>query len=229
MRTATWATVWSVVRLLAALLLIAAVIAQFVSTFTYAADAGRDVATTVANFFSFFTILSNLIGAAALLAAAIWWFVRGGAREPFGVALALAAATTYLAITGVVYNLLLRGLDPSADQVGWSNEVLHVVAPLVLLVDLFVAPTRRALPWRSVLGILAFPIAWIGYTLLRAPLVVGPVDGAPFWYPYPFLDPNGPDGWGGVAAYIVGIAVAFVAVGSFVVWIGRRRARRLPG
>jgi hypothetical protein len=31
------------------------------------------------------------------------------------------------------------------------------------------------------------------------------------WYPYFFLDPTGSLGWGGVAAYIVGITAVFLA------------------
>jgi len=232
MRTRTWPTVWSALRLVAAATITVAVVAQFITTVRTAISQDRDVATTIANFFSFFTILSNIVGALALLAAVVWFWMRPHheQREPAGVALGLAAATSYLFITGVVYNLLLRGYPTSDDHVAWANEIVHVVAPLFLLLDLFLAPTRRALPWRAVIVILAVPIAWIGYTLVRGPLVIDPTDGVAFWYPYPFLDPNGINGWGGVGAYVVGIATAFVVVGSLVVWVGRLRTRaaRVP-
>ncbi|SDG56435.1 Pr6Pr family membrane protein [Microbacterium sp. 77mftsu3.1] len=232
MRTRTWPTVWSALRLVAAATIMVAVVAQFITTVRTAISQDRDVATTIANFFSFFTILSNIVGALALLAAVVWFWMRPHheQREPAGVALGLAAATSYLFITGVVYNLLLRGYPTSDDHVAWANEIVHVVAPLFLLLDLFLAPTRRALPWRAVIVILAVPIAWIGYTLVRGPLVIDPTDGVAFWYPYPFLDPNGINGWGGVGAYVVGISTAFVVVGSLVVGVGRLRTRapRVP-
>ncbi|WP_363455833.1 Pr6Pr family membrane protein [Microbacterium sp. LMI1x-1-1.1] len=232
MRTRTWPTVWSALRLVAAATITVAVVAQFITTVRTAISQDRDVATTIANFFSFFTILSNIVGALALLAAVVWFWMRPHheQREPAGVALGLAAATSYLFITGVVYNLLLRGYPTSDDHVAWANEIVHVVAPLFLLLDLFLAPTRRALPWRAVIAILAVPIAWIGYTLVRGPLVIDPTDGVAFWYPYPFLDPNGINGWGGVGAYVVGISTAFVVVGSLVVGVGRLRTRapRVP-
>lgn len=229
MRIPAWPTVWSVIRLLTAALLIAAVVTQFVSTVRGAIDDGRDTVTTIANFFSYFTILSNLVGAVALLAAALWFWLRPrhDVIEPFGVAVALACATTYLGITGIVYNTLLRGLPGlSDDSVPWTNEVLHVVGPVLLVLDLLLAPMRRRLPWRSVLGILVFPIIWIVYTLIRGPFVTNPLDGVEFWYPYPFLNPNGVAGWGGVGAYVIGIALAFVVVGTIVVWVGRLRAGR---
>ncbi len=63
---------------------------------------------------------------------------------------------------------------------------------------------------------------------MRGPLVTNPINGDPFWYPYPFLNPNNFDnGYLGVTAYVVGIAVAILAVGLLVVWVGRRRGASL--
>ena len=128
-------------------------------------------------------------------------------------------------LTGIVYNVLLRQI--SLDQgttVPWSNEVLHVVAPLFLLVDLFFAPGRSWLHWSSVFWVLVFPVVWIGYTLVRGSLVTSPRTGDPWWYPYPFLDPQLQGGYLGVALYIVGIAVAIVLLAWGVVAVGRVRA-----
>ena len=216
-------------RLAMAALIAAAIIAQISKSVGTAVELGRDVATTVANFFSFFTILSNGLAAAVLLWAALWFFLRGrhAEAEPPALALALACVTTYMIITGVVYNVLLRQivLDQGSAPIPWSNEVLHLVGPLFLLVDLFVGPLRRALPWRAVWAIVAFPILWVVYTMLRGPLVTNPRTGDPFWYPYPFLDPNGAGGWGAVAFWVVVIAAAFLAFASLVVWWGRRVGR----
>ena len=75
--------------------------------------------------------------------AAIWAWTKGkdAAQEPRGIAIALACVTTYMIVTGIVYNTLLRGVElPQGVTVWWSNEILHVVAPLLLLADLFFAP-----------------------------------------------------------------------------------------
>ena len=50
--------------------------------------------------------------------------------------------------------------------------------------------------------------------------------GRPYWYPYPFLDPNLQGGYLPVALYVVGIAAAVVGVGFLVIWVGRRRAAK---
>ncbi|MFH8251746.1 Pr6Pr family membrane protein [Microbacterium sp. B2969] len=227
MRTRAWAVSWTLARAAMAILTIAAIAAQLVKSVDTARELGRDVATTIANFFSFFTILSNTGTAVVLLWAVAWYLVRGRRVdvEPLGLAVALASVSTYMIITGIVYNTLLRTivLPQGSEPIPWSNEVLHLIGPVFLLADVFVGPLRRALSWRSLWTILAFPIAWVIYTMLRGPLTTNPVSGDPFWYPYPFLDPNSPGGWPSVVVYVVGIAVAIVVVGGFVVWWGRRR------
>ncbi len=226
-RSSTWSRGWSVVRLAAAVLIVAAVARQLFASVQTSIELGRDLATVLVNFFSFFTILSNLI-AAAVLAWAGMTGLRD--REPLrresrGLATALVCASTYMLTTGVVYNLLLRFIElPQGSRpVWWSNEVLHLVAPLFLLADLLLGPRRRALPWSAVVVVVVLPLVWVAYTLIRGPLVVNPATGAPFWYPYPFLDPNGAGGWASVAAYIVAIALGIVAVGVAAVGVGRRR------
>lgn len=224
--------VWALVRVGTALLIVAAVLAQAQVTIGGAADAGRDLATTVVNFFSFFTILSNVASVVVLALAGAWlWRTREAAavREPRGLAVALASVTAYMLVTGVVYNTLLRGIElPQGTTVLWSNEVLHVVGPLVLLLDLLLAPGRRGLRWSAVGAVLVFPVVWVVYTLVRGPWVTNPVTGASSWYPYPFLDPGNPalqpGGYAGVTVYVVGIALLIGGVAAAVVAVGRRRA-----
>lgn len=224
--------VWALVRVGTALLIVAAVLAQARVTIGGAADAGRDMATTLVNFFSFFTILSNVASVVVLAWSGAWlWRTRAAAetREPRPMALALAAVTAYMLVTGVVYNTLLRGIElPQGTTVTWANEVLHVVGPLVLLLDLLLAPGRRRLRWSAVGAVLVFPIVWVVYTLVRGPWVTNPVTGASSWYPYPFLDPGNPalqpGGYAGVAVYVVGIALLIGGVAAAVVAVGRRRA-----
>nr|WP_154924211.1 Pr6Pr family membrane protein [Microbacterium testaceum] len=227
LRSRQWATGWSLGRFAVAALIAAAVLAQFVSTVSEAVARGRDLATVNANFFSFFTILSNLSAVVVLVVAGVRFFVRGRASEvdPPALATALAWISTYMIVTGVVYNLLLRGLALQPETVGWSNEIMHVWGPLFLLLDVLIGPNRRRLPLSAAFGAAIFPVVWIVYTLLRAPLITNPTTGAPFWYPYPFLDPA-PHGWGSVIGYIVVIASGIIALAFGVVAAGRARGIR---
>ncbi|WP_231848156.1 Pr6Pr family membrane protein [Microbacterium testaceum] len=226
-RAPGWAAGWNLARVAMAVLVAVAVAAQFVSTVSFSAAMGRDLLTVVANFFSFFTNLSNLSAVVVLALAGARFFVRGRRLEadPPALATALAWVSTYMIITGIVYNLLLRGLPPQPESVGWSNEIVHVWAPLFFLLDLLVGPGRRRLPWKAALGAAIFPIVWIVYTLARAPFITNQTTGAPYWYPYPFFDPH-TNGWGSVAVYIVVIAVAVVGLACGAVAIGRVRGIR---
>ena len=224
--TPGWSTGWSIVRLLVAVLIAAALVAQLSRSISNAMERGGGEWTVTANFFSFFTVLSNTFSMVVLVILGVVALThRGDATSPStSLSFAHASVMTYMIVTGVVYNTLLRGVPlPQGTTVVWSNEVLHVVAPLFLLIDLIIGTRPPRLPWRAVLGILVFPVLWIVYTLVRGPLVTNPVTGASWWYPYPFLDPHVIGGYAGMVPYILGIAVGLAVFSTGVVYVGRRR------
>jgi hypothetical protein len=165
------------------------------------------------NFFSFFTIQSNILAVAALfLLVAVPRERRtalfDGARQ---------AAVLYIAITGVVFALLLSGLQEDVQtSASWVDFVVHKLLPVVLVVDWLVDPPRRRLPAWTVLAWLVFPAAWLVYTLVRGEIVD--------WYPYPFVDVSRL-GYGGVLARAAGLTVAFGLGAAALLWLGNRRAR----
>ena len=153
----------------------------------------------VGNYFSYFTNLSNLFGATVFLLGGIR-ALRG--RPPLDGRLR-GAAVLYLVITGLVYWELLAGTR-DAETITWANDVVHTVMPVAFLLDwLFAPPVTRperlrvtaALPW------LAYPLAYLAYSLIRGPIVG--------WYPYAFLDPR-KDGYVHVTTWSLIITGAFV-------------------
>jgi hypothetical protein len=218
-------------RAVMALVTLAAIIAQLASSIAQTTEKGGSVAGLVTNFLSFFTIDSNVATVVVLAIGAVLLFTRSDDDPGWFTALR-AAVVTYMVTTGVVYNLLLRNLPlPQGQTVAWSNEVLHVIAPLYMLLDWLFAPGRAPLRRRVVWGIAAFPIVWAVYTLLRAPIAADPNTGKQPWYPYPFLNPaTSANGYLSVAFYIVLIAVVILCAGYGVVWVSRRwrGARPLP-
>jgi hypothetical protein len=205
--------VFGVIRVVAAGVIIAAIVGQLV----YSLDVVPDVAHFLVNFFSYFTILSNALAAIALLVGAYFSFtVR---RDPPWFNLSLAAIVTYMATTGVVYNLLLRSITLEQGRtLAWSNEVLHLIAPIYIVLVWILSPGKSPLGWSALWAIVAFPIAWAVYTMIRGPLVG--------WYPYPFLDPSQPGGYGAVAVYVLGIAGFIGLMGCAVVALSRTRLLR---
>ena len=210
-----------------AALIVAAIVAQLIRTLGFAIDKDRDFLTVLTNFFSFFTILSNVLAAITLLVCALWLLTRGQRRvfQPRSLSVLMLAVGTYMVITGVVYNTLLRQvqLEPGGT-VAWSNEVLHVVGPVMMLLELILRVGIRPIRWRALWVVVGFPIVWVIYTMIRGEQITNPVTGQPWWYPYPFLNPyTVPNGYLGVAGYVVGISITVIAVASLAIWWSRRQ------
>ena len=217
-------------RVVVAAAIAAAIVAQLSTSLGFWASSGiTDPTTQVVNFFSFFTIESNTAAAVVMLVGAMLLLVRPG-PDPAAFTLVRASVVTYMVVTGVVYNLLLRGIElPQGSTVGWSNEILHVVAPVYLLLDWLFAPGRVALAPRRLWVVLVFPIVWVVYSLVRGPLVTDAVSGNDYWYPYPFLNPvTSANGYATVALYVVAIAAVIALVAAGVLWLSRRRGA-VPG
>ena len=217
---------FAVLRLAIVVAIAAAVIGQLVTSLEFWRSRGvTDPTTQVVNFFSFFTVESNIASAVVLAMGAVLLIVRPGA-DSTSFTLVRASVVTYMVVTGIVYNLLLRGVElPQGSTLGWSNEILHVVAPVYLLLDWIFAPGRVPLAPRKIWPILVFPIVWVVYALVRGPFVVDEVYGNNFWYPYPFLNPvTSANGYLSVTFYVILIAAVIGLVAAGILWISRRRA-----
>ena len=186
-------------------------IAAIVTVSTELANQGR---FEPANFFSYFTIQSNLIAIAVFLVGAArpatsswaWTLVRG-------------QAVLVMSVTLVVFALLLAGTDVDVAT-PWVDTVVHRIMPIAVIADWLIDPPALAIPFRTSLVWLTYPLLYAGYTLIRGSIVG--------WYPYPFLDPaNG--GYVSVALYIVGILAFGIALCAVIAWVGNAVAGRRAG
>ena len=134
--------------------------------------------TMTLNFFSYFTIQSNLLLAMTLLCAQIAPLSSIGqwANKPS----VRGALFLYVGIAGIVYVLMLRDIwHPRGWQL-LGDQILHYCVPLLYAVDWIFLSERGKLSWRDVLWWLAFPAAYSVYTLAHGYISR--------FYPYPFLD-----------------------------------------
>ena len=151
------------------------------------------------NFFSYFTNLSNAFAVGVLLFS-VWRPTSAPATNTLSDRLR-AISVVNMAVVGIVFAALLRNVD-LGSLLPWVNFVLHYVMPCVVVVDwLLQAPANR-LGTRQLLLVQVFPMFYLVYVLVR-----GSSTG---WYPYPFLNPANVGGYGGVAAYALGIALTFL-------------------
>ncbi|MFC9896316.1 Pr6Pr family membrane protein [Nocardia sp. NPDC127579] len=162
-------------------------------------EIGND-AFSLANYFSYFTIESNILAVAVLLI--------GGLRDPGGRAWQLirGAATLYMVITGLVYALLLADIDVMLND-RWINVVEHRVIPIVLFVDWLLVPAALRVTVGLIGAWLIYPLLYGVYSLVRGPIVD--------WYPYPFLDPR-EQGYGPLAVGLVVLLAVFVFLAAAV-------------
>lgn len=129
----------------------------------------------LANLFSYFTILSNVL---VLVTSAVFAL----RPEPSGALFRVLHLDALLSIaaTGVVYAVLLAATE---HPTGWSvlsNTIFHDVVPVAFPLVWLVFGPRPRLTWRLVGLAFVWPVLWLTCTFVR-----GAVTG---WYPYGFLD-----------------------------------------
>ena len=122
------------------------------------------------------------------------------------------AATLYMAITGLVYSLLLSNADVQTP-IPWVNAVLHYVFPLFMVIDWLLDRMVFPLSFRQGLVFLLYPVLYLAYTMVRGAMVD--------WYPYPFLEPRS-NGYGFVTVMSAFVAVVGLALAWLVCWVSRR-------
>ena len=165
-------------------------------------DAGT-MTERLVRLFSYFTIQSNLLVAAASGLIAAQPLRTGRVRSVLHL-----DALLCIGVTGVVYHAVLAedgaALTPSGDL---ANFLLHTVAPVGAWVVWLLVGPRPRFAGATVLWSVGYPLVWIAYTFVR-----GAVTG---WYPYPFLD-AGALGLATAARNTARVAVAFLVLAALV-------------
>jgi len=173
---------------------------------------GTSVTTAVLNYFSFFTILTNLLVSLLLTLSLKKKPSRMSdlARHPT----VQSAAAAYIAIVGIVYSLALRSLWAPEDLQKIADILLHDAIPAlyVLYWLIFVHKTESSLPFSDVVAWLAYPALYLIYSLIR-----GAITGI---YLYPFLNVSRL-GYRRVALNALVLMFGFLGASIFLILIGR--------
>ena len=178
---------------------------------------GQGALAGVWTYIGYFTILTNVLVALTLTADARG--PRGTLSRFFTRPDVHTAISMSIVIVAAIYNLMLRQLwQPQGWQIVTDN-ILHVVMPVLFLLYWWLAVPKATLRWPQVIVWQLYPAAYFAYVLAR-----GAVD---HWYPYPFLDVT-KLGYLLVLVDACAVLLAFVAVALLLVALGRWQVRRTP-
>ena len=179
-----------------------------------------DRGNSVVNFFSYFTVESNI-----LVAIACWLIVLKPERGGTAFGILRMAGLVGIAITGIIFSTILAGAVELSGVDWWTDKAFHYVVPAMAVIG-FVFFTPRTRLHKSSLWFLVWAIGWLAYTLIRAEV------GSPRYLveegnyakvPYDFLDVEA-HGAGSVAVVSVGVLVIGLALSAFYIRWSQREA-----
>jgi len=166
------------------------------------------IARATVIYFSFFTILGNILvmAMAAGFALGRGWAQRTGLR---------AATTLYIGVVAVVFWTLLAAIVKPTGIDWWGNMLAHGIVPAAWTIGWLGFGRHGGIGARMPLLWLVYPLAYAGWTFLH-----GARTG---WYPYPFIDVM-KRGAGPVAITSIWMALGFLLLGYLIRWIDGRLA-----
>lgn len=198
-------------------LVAAGLVIQFVLAIGNDDGAFAAVPARILNFFSFFTVQSNIAVAVTtgLLAANLHrpstWF------RVFRI-----VAVVAIAVTGIVFHLALADLQ---ELTGWdlvADTVLHTLSPIISVAGWLLFGPRRQLTNRVVGLAVVPPVCWLVYALIYGELAT--TRSGAHYYAYPFMNVE-------IHGYAVALLRCAIVAALFLglAFGAKSLDRRLPG
>ncbi len=173
---------------------------------------------TIIRYFSFFTILTNLL--VALCFTSILFNPESRLGIFFSKPKTQTAITIYITIVGIIYNLILRFLWKPEGLQFVVDELLHTIIPIMCIVFWIIYVAKSTLKWKDVFPWLIYPLVYIIFILIR-----GAVSG---FYPYPFINVN-EIGYHKAVINSGIIALSFLILSLLFIMIGKMMKRLKSG
>ncbi|WP_309627624.1 Pr6Pr family membrane protein [Brevundimonas sp.] len=182
-----------------------------IAQYALSLEAGtRSVFGSTVIFFSYFTVLTNVLVVLALTAPALFpdsrlgrWTASEGVR---------AAVAMYIAVVGLIYHTLLDATWNPQGLLFYVNQVLHTVMPIAFVLDWLLFVPKGLLRWIDPGKWLAWPLLYGVWTVIHGQLID--------WYPYWFIDID-ELGWGRTAMNFAALLAVFLVLGLIVVALDR--------
>ena len=173
--TQTLSTKRNAIDLLGSLLGWIAIIGQF---FLMIQNTQVEITETIIRFFSFFTILTNILVALYFTSRLLL------SKKTYLSKLSnngnITALTAFILIVGLVYEIILRGTWQPTGLQKIIDELLHSVIPFFVLLYWFKFAEKNDLIFKNIKTWLWYPIGYFLYIIIRGRFSN--------FYPYPFVN-----------------------------------------
>lgn len=172
------------------------------------------LAQSLQKFFSYFTILTNML--VGLCFTVLFITPSSSLGKWFSKNTTLTAITVYILVVGAVYNLVLRSSSHPVGLGILADELLHSVIPIFFVGFWFLKVPKKGLEYHQAYLWLTFPIIYMIYILIRGSIV--------HQYPYFFLNV---DSFGYEAVLINCLGLFFIFLGLFFlfIWIAKMMSK----
>ena len=188
-----------------------AVIAQYILMIQ---NREASITETTIRFFSFFTILTNILVAIYFTCLV---FTKNQESKLISRPGTLTAITIYITMVGFVYQFALRHIwKPQGLQL-IVNELLHSVIPVLVIIFWYLYEITKPVKYTQIFKWSIYPSAYLFYILVRGSFSN--------YYPYPFIDVTN---LGMVKALTNAgvILVMFLTIAALLLFIGKSIIKR---
>lgn len=202
-------TIRLVYIVLTALLIWFGLILQFYISIEKYMSQGRLFINSFIQVFSFFTIQSNLLAAIVLTAV----FLKPGKwKSYFSRVSVITAVTVYMAIVGLIYEVILRGIWQPQGLFKLTDDILHVASPILFVLFWLLFVPRGNIQWKELLLWAIFPLCYLVYSLIRGYFTHD--------YPYDFINADKLS-YPQIAINSFFVLVAFLVISAVFIGISR--------
>lgn len=136
------------------------------------------ISETTIRFFSFFTILTNLL--VAIYFTLIIFKIKNSFLAIINKPWTLTAITVYITCVGLGYQILLRHIwQPTGLQM-IVDELLHTLIPIMVIIYWYLYEIKSLATYKQILKWLIYPLIYLTCILIRGKFSN--------FYPYPFVN-----------------------------------------
>lgn len=170
-----------------------------------------DVTETIIRFFSFFTILTNIL--VALYFTSRITIFKNTSLSKLSNSGNLTALTAFILVVGLVYQFILRGTWQPTGLQRIIDELLHSVIPFFVLLYWLKFANNTDLIFKNIKIWLWYPIGYFLYIIIRGHFSD--------FYPYPFVNVT-EIGYSQVFINAVLVSLFFLFIMGTLIFIGNK-------